>query len=553
MERVAKDSLDSRQAAAAWELCICYFYGFGAERDWSKSRHWLATAAILGLEVAQAFFLRIHNAMEVDTAETLHRFIQVAAEASIQEIRPDTDPRSVVAGWLANAVSLGCVSVIPDLRRWALDSNSELYGNAMAGFRRTLGNYLEIPYQIPRSSASTLASSTELLSAVAKGELEDVKAIMQRAPELLNASGAGGDTPLLIAARFGNLEILQHLLREPQIKVDAYNNDHQNVLHFLHIFDENRVVELVPMLIDLGADTSREGLPVQYSTDAANFSLPIRCCPLLNAIIRGSMVFLSALIIASHSGNSQFPCRVCEVGSRYRKLIAVAISLHSHKAIDIILGHLQEHGLGEQNGINGIEVWHQDELIPLRRVPFEGFALRGLDLPETFLRAIYHGGDHLQAMQKTIDHIVDDAANKTNTAYAMLLDSVRHDSSDALDYLLCTRFQRQSITSLALEQNFHMNPLFISIRLGLHSMFKRLFDTNDQVFQAPFLHLKCKRSCCLGRAVPRRHKINMTHLALSTAVTAAHCDLYFTYVQFHFVVSLGLGGSYIQFSTDPEP
>jgi len=281
----------------------------------------------------------------------------------------------------------------------------------------------------------------------------------------------------------------------------------------------------------MGADGGEEGHPVVYTPDAPNFSLPVRCCPLLNAVVQRRMVLFREILKVTHQWKSALPCAVCAAGSRFRKMIAVSAVLHNYEAIELIQGHLEEHGKRARADLEGIKVWYQNELIPLRRIPFHGILMRGLDLPEPLLRAIYHGKSHLLAQQRTLDCILSQSSTRKATLYSMISESTLHDTVDALDYLLKvdSGFGARELLRYALENSdFYENPLLVSVRDGFRSVFQSLAGPRAENLRPLFTSDACFGKCCKrpwGRLKSRA--VNITHLCLSVAVTAVHCDQYF--------------------------
>ena len=529
LQRAASDASDGRQAACAWELCICYFTGFGVQKDLKQCRYWLTKAALRGLSTAQAFYLRLHDAMGVEFRETFRLFSKDLGETQAMGLDCDTALGSLVYGWLASAAALGCVDALPSLK-----DNPECpgrYQEAIAGFREAMAAEMKSTQAaLGPSQGKAPPTSNQLLEAAALGNLERLRAILESEPSLITQVDAAGNSLLILAAKSGSFAVLDFLLQLSVVDANPCNRAQQSVLHFLSIFDDDEARSLATKLVDKGANVSQEGLPVVYSSNISTFSLFIRCCPLANAIIHNRMALLEALVTASHSKNSLSPCRVCEAGSRYRKIIAIAVALHCSDAINILHRHLQQHAEDKARSLNFIEVWYNEELVPIRRVPFDGFALRGLDLPEPFLRAMYHGRDHMDALRKTLNSLVDGHNKDTKVVYEMIQDSIRNDAADALDHLLGKGFHDTNILLFALDTtgDFYNNPIFMSIRLGFRHVFKRLVEENDDMIVRLRTRRPCSKRC--GHRRPGLHEINMAHLCLSTAVTAANCDQFFVYV-----------------------
>ncbi|KAK3998018.1 hypothetical protein QBC44DRAFT_392478 [Cladorrhinum sp. PSN332] len=520
LKRTASDGSDGRQAACAWELCVCYFCGFGVQKDLMQCQYWLTRAALGGLSTAQAFYLRLHDAMGVDSHETFRLFPEDLVETQNTRLDRAAAVDSLIDDWLVSAAALGCVDVLPSLKKH--DDNPECpgshYQKAIAGFREAMAAEMKVT----QAALGSPPMSLQLLEAAALGNLERLRTILEMEPQLVTQVDAAGNGLLILAAKSGSYDVLHFLLQRSDVDASPCNAAQQSVLHFLSIFDDDEARVLAQKIVDKGANVSQEGDPVAYSSKISTFSLSVRCCPLANAIIHKRMALLEALLTASHSTGSLFPCRVCEAGSRYRKIIAIAVALHCNDAINILLRHLGDRA----TSLDCIEVWYNEELVPIRRVPFEGFALRGLDLPEPFLRAMYHGRDHMDALHKTLDCLVNGHHKDTKVVYEMIRDSIRHDAADALDHLLDNGFRDTNILQFALDiKDFYNNPIFMSIRLGFRHVFERLVNKDGDMVVRLQTRLPCSTKC--GHRRPGLHEINMAHLCLSAAVTAANYDLFF--------------------------
>lgn len=87
------------------------------------------------------------------------------------------------------------------------------------------------------------------LTYASDGNLAAVKATLEANPDstkaLLNACDANGDTPLMLAAWLGHINVVKYLIRQPQTPLNATNNNgatayllaaargHENIMKFL--------------------------------------------------------------------------------------------------------------------------------------------------------------------------------------------------------------------------------------------------------------------------------------------------------------------------------
>ncbi|KAL8381042.1 hypothetical protein RB595_005369 [Gaeumannomyces hyphopodioides] len=528
LKKAASNTSD-RQAACAWELCICHFNGFGVEKNWEESRYWLARSAMLGLGVARAFFLRIHHAMAADPLQSL---TAVAREGEpTMALNTDADAVALISKWLSHVVSLGCVEVLPDLKRLhesqtegvPLQDGLPPRVKALTTYRKSLAGEV----------MQCTGGSAKFLEAAVLGDLDALKKVLPPDQDASTQVDAQGNTALILAAKSGNFEVLDLILQQP-INAGVCNAAGQSALHFLSIFEDDQIRNLVPRLVDAGADVSREGQPVVQSTKLSTFSVAVRSSPLVYAIIRNNMVLLEELLAASHSEKHVSSCQVCEAGSRYRKTLAVAVSLHCYRGITKLQEHLKKHDGPNKKSLHSIEVWYQDEPMHLHRVPFDGYVLRGLDLPEGFLRAIYHGQDMSKSVGETLDILLDRqpvGGSDNQKVYDMIQEATTHDGLEALEHLLGIGFNGTDELlrfSLLGAKDFYNNPVFTSIRLGNRAVFKQLVSGNGQGIQPLDGEAKCDPECRHSHHRDfRRHPINMAQQCLSVAVTASHFDQFF--------------------------
>ncbi|KAK5637041.1 hypothetical protein RRF57_012753 [Xylaria bambusicola] len=61
---IANDNNDPRRWAAAWELSVCYFSGFGVAASHDKCSEWLSIALEGGVAAALDYFTSLHEAMK---------------------------------------------------------------------------------------------------------------------------------------------------------------------------------------------------------------------------------------------------------------------------------------------------------------------------------------------------------------------------------------------------------------------------------------------------------------------------------------------------------
>ncbi|KAM7184612.1 hypothetical protein V8F20_012135 [Naviculisporaceae sp. PSN 640] len=527
LHRSATDDSDPRRAACTWELFVCYFCGFGVEKDWVQARHWLTEAAFLGVASAQAFFYRLHLSMGADP---IHSLVTYQPTYANENVSPSpANATALLANWLSLAISAGCVDVIQDMRHLDRSYACSYLDGTLERVRATLG--------VSMSFTAGQAMPDILASAIA-GDVEQMRAALEVDPNALTRVDEMGNNAVILAAKYGNTNCLRFLLGHPSTRANHRNREQQTVLHFMSVFTPQEIREFVPILLEKGADPAQEGGPVVYSTQAPGFSLPIRCDALMNAVIRPNMVLLETLLLAGHvEGRNQSQCRLCAGGTRLRKMFALAFSLCSYEAIDMFERHLELHGKADDClNYELMNVWYRNELIPLSEAPLHGILLCGLDLPKPFLDAVYHGPKYSHCVPRTLEkalrRIKDDDAGQV--LYSLIRQSVRYGTADSLEYLLSTNKGRVGgleIAEYALKptESFYDNPILMSIRLGFREGFLKLTDaaygnTSLGLLQTHSAKSKDRLRAKMARKV---HTFNMAHACLTAAVLAEHRDTFF--------------------------
>ncbi|MDA7966033.1 ankyrin repeat domain-containing protein [Ruegeria sp.] len=99
---------------------------------------------------------------------------------------------------------------------------------------------------------SALADTASIFQAVDSGNVQAVEEVISQADHLLEARNGAGDTPLLVAARKGNLEIVSFLLAAGA-DVTALNDSRRDILN---IAITTRNPELAKQALEAGADAT---------------------------------------------------------------------------------------------------------------------------------------------------------------------------------------------------------------------------------------------------------------------------------------------------------
>ena len=374
------------------------------------------------------------------------------------------------------------------------------------------------------------------ITAIGSGQPEVLATFIFETPDWAIHQNSLGDSLLLLAARSGNYESMEILLGHESADASIYNDFQESALHLLSNFSEEQIRALVPKLIAKGADVNHEALPIHYGDSLLNISAYIRSCPILRAILNDNIALLNCLLEVTHKNDVSTICRICEGGSRLKRIIAIALSTFRAQAIRKLIDHITTHN---RKGVNfgNIEVWSNQKLIPLWKTPFRSVIIKTTDLPETFFRAISYGEKHTEVLRSTLSFILDQFPNNSKQLYYMLQEAVEVNSLDAVDFILEEAKRRQLRPSwwLAISKNdFPHNPLITAIKNGLRDVFERLWSSNHQVFRE-FVQVTdeigpsriARLFLNASSSYTKNLSINVAQICLSIAITAAHQDQYF--------------------------
>lgn len=192
-----------------------------------------------------------------------------------------------------------------------------------------------------------------------------------------------------------------------------------------------------------GVSLSQEALFSPDDSVKQLFSLGIRCCPILNAVLDNHSTLLEVLLEAAHAdGPRRDTCRVCETGSAFRRILAVLLSLFQAETIEILMKHLEtasirESGKHEAINLDRVEVWVGAELLPLQNVPFNSVAVAAMDLPECFFRAMILGVKYKESLHKLLQFFLQATHElPEKRAYSMLSTAVKASSLEGVNTLL---------------------------------------------------------------------------------------------------------------------
>lgn len=529
---IANDTADRRAPAAAWELSVCCFSGFGIARSFEDCSSWLTVAASNGIIAAQDYYGSVHDAMEIDP-----NFVR--------------RPGSMLNSTWSSSVAIGETS-------GSLPHDAEPTTPPIVDDPGGLDTDLDFSdsEDQPADPVTPVLMSYRTSNLIRSGSDDDLRRLLDEEHMMLNAQDATGNTPLLLAAKGARYEIVELILDQPGVNAGVCNNAGQNVLHYLTGFSDTQIQLLVPRLIERKADPNAEGFSTQQENGSAAFTSGIRSCSILNSILHKNLVLLKCILEAGYSENCVSICRVCEAGSAFRRILAVALSYFQADALEILVAHIKAHKSDQVIELDKIEVWAGHELLPLHKVPFYSVAVTVMDLPESFFRAMYYGANHHNSLRRTIGFLLDAGKDVVTLPHSMLRAAVSKNSLDGVNILLDEGKQRSMPSSwwvrhdgTGMESN-RRYPMDLAIISGFRDIFDVLIQQDSTLFSQKYSQVCLARDCqrpisrswrniCgsfLGRLLhaPRAlppgqhtHRYNLLKVALETIFVARHQDIYF--------------------------
>ena len=481
--------------------------------------------------------------MGIDPCDTLRRN---ASEDSASEAGTDRGNREgdLISEWLFNAAIHGCVEILPDLQ----SHDPERYVTARERVLAVLGDEDVIEYDLsflnkfPNGSIQPPTNSTavhKVMEAARSGDLTQLQNSIHQTPELVNAQDEQGNTALVHAARCGRYGALQFLLQQPNVKASICNKGHQTALHFLSNFSDEEIRVLVPCLVRKHASISQEASP-PVQPQGADIAPRIRSCPVMLSILWNNITLLIALLDAAHflphesqQHTTRSQCHICEAGSQYRRILAISISLHRADAIKVLLEHLELRNARIGTNLDNIEVWYDRELLPIWCLAIKTPSVSATDLPEPFFRALNYGESFVDALKGTL-HLIwkyNPRPEFVPEAYKQFQEAVIAQNLDAIDFLMeeAKRRQLQPHTWWWILDQFHENPLLLSVRWGYRDVFQKIWRLNPKVFHTSIFSDCSLEECrdCRKEKIKGGHSVNIAQIALSLGAVAAHQDHFF--------------------------
>lgn len=487
--KIAANSEDPRTPAAAWELTICYFSGFGVPRDFDRASKWLCVARDHHVSAAREFFKPLQEAIavakepqandNVTSAEQVNTSLEGVPSMEKTAVDVDTTLSQTQVGF-SSREGFGEQRSTKTTGTLA-DPNTVHSQSQERSIEALLEKYLDDSKSNPNpATPASPAMADHVRQAVETGSLNELRESINSDPTQIDSIDGTGNTPLLLAAEHKQLGVLRYLISCPDVDVHAHNNSGQTALHFLVEFEDEHVAEFVGLLAGKGIDLSREALPMRKAKERLIFFSGLRCCPMLNAILHDRLSLLRELLEAAHLSSQGSFCQICEAGSRFRRILAVALSLFRVDVLELLRDHLLKYSRLDVIDLANIQVWAGRELLRLYQIPFSSVAVSAMDVPESFFRAIIYGAGYVDILERTINFLSAVHRTENSSSYPLQVRMLRAASSggslDAVDSLLKRLKTAQSNTPVWLISHTYApeTPLQKAIEFGFRDIFDRI-------------------------------------------------------------------------------
>jgi hypothetical protein len=519
--------------AVAWELAICYFSGFGVPVSFQHCSDWLAIASKGGIAAAQTFSQPLYAAMGIDynpppTSKPVHSHNAARLTDVINE---QENSEATLHENLNDEIDL---SITEEHQQFA-DSESLRTAKYETGYH-------------DRGSTRLPDNASRIIELGSLWELQD---FLKSGPEFLNSQDDEGNTLLLLAAQQQKRSQLEFLLSQPSIDASICNKLQRTVFHELVSYSDPAIRDLVPRLVENKAEVYHEALPTRGGHDGLEFSAGIRCDSVLNSILHGKLVLLESLLEACHTKQATILCRMCEAGSRFRRTLAISLSIFRADAIEMLVEHVKAHRESHEVDLSRVEVWAGQELLPLHKVPFKSIAVTAMDLPESLFRAINYGDYYERFLEQTIQFVLMTQKSVRDVAYSMLTEAVEKNNIQAINIILRTARTKEFPKRWWLQGPIEFSPLMRSIQFGHREAYQILLKEDPSIFsehmqlpcwKEPCIHDRPSFSwagvasllCGIGKIQEDEsrkvmHDINQVQTALNIFVGAPHKDKFFLY------------------------
>ncbi|KAI3337493.1 hypothetical protein HD806DRAFT_543120 [Xylariaceae sp. AK1471] len=517
---IAANGKDPRRMAAAWELAVYHFSGFGVPISFTECSMWLSMAMKGGIAAANSFYYVLHQAMDIPV-----------------------DPSYVNVMFPTAYTPKGATTLIRE-KKAPFKENQELQVLEMSS-----GEEEDRPSDDDFEDRNTPDKPFRLLNNVSdiirEGSVEELQKHLRDESALLNGRDFQGNSPLLLAAKSKRKDMLEVLISYDDLDASIANSSGRTVLHFLTEFDEATAQTWVRQLCKRRANIHHEALPSRGESETLSLSSGIRCCSILNAILHGKLGLLRAFLDACHIPENSVPCRICEAGSAFRRIIAICLSVFRADAAELLLAHRETNGASKID-LNQIEVWAGQRLLPLYTIPFNSIAVKAMDFPESFFRAINFGDQYNRMLEQTLNFLLPTTDDIEKVCYRMLQQAVKSDCIHAAQILIRLGEQRGFRQKWLIQKPINESPFIESIRIGSREVFDLVCNEYPNILSTS-IAMPCERRGCellrppfysrwtsvlLGRPnewknIPHTHKHNCVSSALSTFRRAFHADMFF--------------------------
>lgn len=521
LQAIGNDPKDPRQPLAAWELSICYFSGFGVPESHLIASRWLQLSASRRLPVAEMYCSAIHDAMNMDSSQSLLEGHGSAEQPSQSRKSLDSKPdagSSTPGQILEPDDPLASSMEVEELDKNDLENGADEnddYSSSDEDLFRTAG----------KNSMSKL--TPEMVDAVTAQKLGSLETFVSETPEILTYQDDNGDTLLLLAARQCWHDGMDFLANQPSLDASICNYNGESALHLVSGFREEQIPGLVSRLVEKKASLHQEGRP-RYTENSLHAFNDIHCDPIMRAVLNDDLALLRCLLDVAHK-KSTSTCRICENGSKFRKLVALTLSTFRYQALKLIMTHFKTHDKEETFNLDKVRVWSENQLLSLWKVPFRSPVFRVVDYPECFVRAMMHGRDYDSVLRSTISFLLEDGSDSEQRLYEMLKEAVSMDSPHAVIAILRAAKLRNCKPEwwmVRSKDDVDNSPLILAIKYGLRAVFLQLFEGLQNIFQE-FLEYMDFSSAVAGTVYSNRRHVNLVQVCLSLAVTASHQDSFF--------------------------
>ncbi|KAI0502867.1 hypothetical protein F5B22DRAFT_652647 [Xylaria bambusicola] len=510
---IANDGNDPRRWAAAWELSICYFSGFGVAVSHDKCSKWLSIASEGGVAAALDYFTSLHEAMKRPYQMPLRR-VKERQSPTI------TTPNRRSSSQVREPESKRSRGTFSDGSETESDTDDKLWP----------------PVKL---------MPDELLNILNSGTLQDLQGYLKSNPINMNCQDNGGNTPLILAARRQQVNMLEFIVEQEDINAGIWNRSGHTVLHFLPLLDDETVQNLVPKLVERRADLHHEALTIHLTPEDTILTSEIRSCAILNAILYGNMTLLKCLLDACHSQATSGLCHICEGGTQFRRIFAVALSIFQARALTMLVAHVRDHRNQQDIGLKDMKVWAGNKLLPLHVVPFNSVVIGALDLPDLLFRAMKYGKYYTEALENTILLLLSTEDHVENLAYSMMCAAVEGNNLEAVKFLLNEGDKRRFAKLWWVRGPLDTSPFMRSVSLGFREILQSFLEHTPNLLKG-LLTVPCWIDGCQDHynrwwdqplslfrprrlpPVKREHDLNPVQMALLILCSSSHQDNFFT-------------------------